>query len=1099
MVFEFEQDGSIREPRLILKNRVFKTYGLLSNWTDLVFIDNENSAKEISFVVAKKDGNKNCRLWDELKDWRVIYVPELEENFLITVSYTDDEQQFKTVNGVTLGEAELSKEKIYNMEVNTATDVETSDLPTVFYRDLGSAIEGSDQYEKLVRSSLLHRIFNYAPYYKIGNVPTSLRNETRVFSISESSIYDFLVGELSTQFGCAVKINSLTRTVDFYDLCDVCTNCGYRGTDLEVCPECGGTSFNVYGEYNGLYIDVENLGDDIVEECLVDEYFNCLRIQAGDDLMTATLMNMNPNGSQYVYSSALDPDCSSELQNRMKTYNERYDYYANDYTFNISSSSQFNNLCSKYNANKYASYKVDEDGNQVLTNNNFQGLNPPVRKGYASGTQALYDLYDLQLFIQSGCMPSGNTYVRTIQEEAQRITSSNLSPISIEGYDKNTSERVVQNAIKQWAKMWVSTSRFDLEVTQTSYSYNETSSVGTWKGYVTLTDVADETITAKSASLTIEVNEDYENFMKQKSSKLLASDEDSDADIIKALTDSSVSSSQFSSKLQLYSYNWLENFYNGIEECILILQTQEDTDLELYDLYKSRLTLVGNERDTKGSELDTLETVAEQLDNEIAHIRQELDLHDYLGQELWEEFYIYRRETTYENQNYISDGLTNSELIERAKELVEAATKEMRKISVRAYSINCSLKNLLIGAGIDLSKWDASKFKCGSWLRIGVRDSLAEDPTIFKLKLESYTVDFNSIDTIQVSFSNAKLANTKSTSTDSVLQQSISMSNSYSYTAQKATKGKEAYRIVADWVEKGLDATKTKILNNMDRQEMVQDNMGILMRQYDELYEDYNPKQMRLTSNVIAMTDDNWDSIKTAVGHFAYVNPLTGEETEAWGVNAEMLVGKLIMGEALGIYNANNSMTFDSSGLNITNGTNTFTVNPENAELFKITSNNNGEEIFVLTTDGDAVLTGGLNVKDEKDMTRIFFGKDDNGQFNGYILNENGEELFNVSGACVNGANLSNYVSINEQGVSIRQHGSAFSSLFSADELGFYYNNTKVAYINHNSLQVPTTAQVGSLVIANNGNEDFKFRWTVRDNGHLSLMVNAAAIEFGEE
>ena len=52
------------------------------------------------------------------------------------------------------------------------------------------------------------------------------------------------------------------------------------------------------------------------------------------------------------------------------------------------------------------------------------------------------------------------------------------------------------------------------------------------------------------------------------------------------------------------------------------------------------------------------------------------DFESYLG-EHYNIFCSYRREDTYDNKNYISDGLNNAEIIQRAKEFIQIAKKEL--------------------------------------------------------------------------------------------------------------------------------------------------------------------------------------------------------------------------------------------------------------------------------------------------------------------------------------------------------------------------------------------------------------------------------------
>lgn len=58
--------------------------------------------------------------------------------------------------------------------------------------------------------------------------------------------------------------------------------------------------------------------------------------------------------------------------------------------------------------------------------------------------------------------------------------------------------------------------------------------------------------------------------------------------------------------------------------------------------------------------------------------------------------------------------------------------------------------------------------------------------------------------------------------------------------------------------------------------------------------------QMRLVDNMIAMTDDGWQTAKLAIGLFA-----TKDVGTQWGVNAEMVAGNLLIGNKLVLQNPN--------------------------------------------------------------------------------------------------------------------------------------------------------------------------------------------------
>ena len=127
-------------------------------------------------------------------------------------------------------------------------------------------------------------------------------------------------------------------------------------------------------------------------------------------------------------------------------------------------------------------------------------------------------------------------------------------------------------------------------------------------------------------------------------------------------------------------------------------------------------------------------------------INEELDIQAYLGEELWKVLYSYRREQTYSNDNYISDGLDSSEVIEKAREFFTAAQKELITASTVQYSLSCSMYNLLVRPEFQ-ALW--SKFKLGNWLRMKINHE------IHRMRLVQFQVNFERIETLTVEFSDA--------------------------------------------------------------------------------------------------------------------------------------------------------------------------------------------------------------------------------------------------------------------------------------------------------------------------------------------------------
>lgn len=84
------------------------------------------------------------------------------------------------------------------------------------------------------------------------------------------------------------------------------------------------------------------------------------------------------------------------------------------------------------------------------------------------------------------------------------------------------------------------------------------------------------------------------------------------------------------------------------------------------------------------------------------------------------------------------------------------------------------------------------------------------------------------------------------------------------------------------------------------------------------------------------MTDNNWKTTKTAVGKFFYLDPVTKELRQVWGINGELIAGRLLLGESLGIYNDAGTLSFDKEGLVVKNDNNTVIIDPNSKQIFNI-------------------------------------------------------------------------------------------------------------------------------------------------------------------
>lgn len=944
----FNENFGVDEITLVLERRDFSKYGKLKDVTDIEYKDTMN-APELSFNVYKTDDP----IWNKINNYNLVYIPEYKEHFSISVNTTEENTTQKSVTCTYLPVSELQNVKLRNIQINTEDDIARddydADYPTIFYRDLSAYSEGSTMYKKLYNASLLHRILDKASNYKIGHVDTSLKDLKSWFqySISDSNIYDELTGEISDDYQCLFKFDSNTRTVNVYDLCNTCHDCGYRGDFHDKCPECGNTNYNgAYGEDTSIYVSKENLSTSASIESSEDSLKNCFYITGGDDLMTSAVAIANPSGTNYIVnvSEEMYENMPEDLVTKIKTYNSNYQDCMSKRKFTLSA-----NLVEGYNTIvKYVNVhypKLDDNGNKT---DRYNVISSPII-GYKNIASLCFDCIDIGLILQTSMGKTIEMDNLTIQETMNLLTASNLSPVAVRSDVSQVATSVVSNTVLGACKALINTALYKIELADASYSKSE----HIWKGKFKLTSIEDKTVILIGSEVSIAVNNDMEKYLKQNIQRCL-NKLDTNYKDLKSLE---TSDNDFQSELAYYSFDYLSGLKDSFGDVLgIILESEQDELKNKYQTwYSNRIGWLENEMNKRQAQIDIVhqlynyDSKSGSVYNIQNSLQDELNLESYLGKDMWITFCAFRMEDTYQNDNYISDGLDNGELITRATELIDTAKKELYKASHVQYTVSSTINNLLA-----LKEFQpiVNKFEIGNWIHVCV------DEKIYYLRLLSYKIFYSDISKIEVEFSTVERTWSGSSDVKSVIESAQAIASSFSYTTQKVKNNTSASKYVQDWVQKGMNATVTKIVNNADNQNVVYDSSGILCRAYDDLTETYDLCQSRWINSGLYITDDGWQTVKAAIGKYIYVNPETGNEVTTMGVIGDTIVGKLIIGENLGIYNTNNSMTFNSDGLTITNGTNTFIVNPNDEKLFRITKSSN--DVLWADKNGNLNLTGNI-------------------------------------------------------------------------------------------------------------------------------------------
>ena len=263
--------------------------------------------------------------------------------------------------------------------------------------------------------------------------------------------------------------------------------------------------------------------------------------------------------------------------------------------------------------------------------------------------------------------------------------------------------------------------------------------------------------------------------------------------------------------------------------------------------------------------------------------------------------------------NFITSKTSQYQNQSVSQELYDYGEIELKKIAYPQFQFDISTSNFLFSEQFETYK---NNFEMGSTLNIEVNDDYYikpiiigvsldyEDPTKFDLTIST---DYRSSD---AEFKLVDLLG-KSVTTSTGLSLNKTTYAAYSESGAKST--------IDNFMQNNFDIAK-KTITNSDSQNITWNNKGMFYRKQNT-NGTFDPAQVGVVNNMIAFTNDSWESVQMAIGKFQDEN--TGS---SYGLSAPNLVGTLLAGKNLVIENKNEvgdvlQFKVDESGVFINNAT----------------------------------------------------------------------------------------------------------------------------------------------------------------------------------
>ena len=400
------------------------------------------------------------------------------------------------------------------------------------------------------------------------------------------------------------------------------------------------------------------------------------------------------------------------------------------------------------------------------------------------------------------------------------------------------------------------------------------------------------------------------------------------------------------------------------------------------------------------------------------------------GTHLYQELKHYWIEGEYSNENYAeTEDMPFDERLSLSGELMVAAQEDLARAVKPKYETTIDAINFL---RIKEFEPFTEQLELGRLITIEKSDGNCFQPALMEI---SYNLD--TADDFSMTFSTAMRPNSMSLTIADILKETSSVGKTVISNWSNLTDYYKNKDEITNLIENPLDNTLRAAIGNMVNQEFTIDTTGILGRKIEStkdtdgntIAEKFSPKQVRLINNMLIFTEDNWETASTALGEIKI-----DENTSAYGLIADVLIGNLIMGKQMLIRNAANTVTLDESGI-----------------LIKVPKADGGEEtVFKADNAGNVVLKGtiyttsgaiggltiknnGIGVEDKEGGFVLVFDKTGISSSNG-LFSVNSDGKLTAKDADISGVITATSGTIG--GLEIAEDGSLSTDYFEVDKDG---------------------------------------------------------------
>ena len=402
-----------------------------------------------------------------------------------------------------------------------------------------------------------------------------------------------------------------------------------------------------------------------------------------------------------------------------------------------------------------------------------------------------------------------------------------------------------------------------------------------------------------------------------------------------------------------------------------------------------------SQQDNVNTQLDRVNVTLVMYQDDIHKIQAALSITEYFTEEEYTELCHYIFEGSYTDEYVtITDIMTYEEKFDQMKVLYDRAMSRLERVSQPTQEFSVDAENFVFIK--EFAKW-SEQLETGCLINVEL-----DTNDIALLFLSNITINYDDR-SLNFTFGNRFNKFDPKSLFDNMLGDITKTANTLNYIKEILYPIKNGeFNSMKEALQTSRNLSMNAALSSTN-EEVIIDGSGYTGRKLLETGA-YDPRQVKIMGKNLVFTDDAWETCKVAIGELMF-----GKGSAAYGINAETIIGNIIVGNNLKILDNNGNEMFSVVDGKISSAISEVEddvkklseiIQGDDGVLIRISALENNKEVNSVTTttgytfnaDGLTIYKSGEEIKNLLNNTGMYVTRSDE-----EILTANAEKVFSTN------------------------------------------------------------------------------------------------------